>query len=240
MLSYPQLVQFPIVKRMRRRTVINEAGDGRTVKMADPAGEVTEWQLRYSELSDEELEVLQGFFWAVEGTLQEFTFLDPTANLLAWSDRLEEPVWLKGPLLTVSGGQLTNSGAGPQAISQTIAAPAGYLYCFSAYVRAAEPTTISIFAGSEAAEHETTPYWRRIHLTTTIDDPTFGLEIPANGCVEVRGLQVEAQARASCEQSSTRGGVYEGARLRDDSLAVETTGVNRHSCTVNIVHAIHI
>jgi hypothetical protein len=240
MLSYPQLTQFPIVKRMRRRTVINRAGDGRTVRMPDPAGEVTEWQLRYSELSDEEIDVLQGFFLAVEGTLQEFTFLDPTANLLAWSDRLEEPVWLKGPLLTVSGGRLTNQGAGPQTISQTIAGPAGYLYCFSAYLRAAEPTMAGIFAGSQAAEHEITPEWRRIRLTATVDDPTFGLEIPANGCVDVRGMQIEAQATASCEQISTRGGVYEGARLRDDTLAIETTGVNRHSCTVNIVHAIHI
>jgi len=225
---------------MRRRTVINQAGDGRTVRMADPAGEITEWQLRYSELSDAEIDVLQGFFLAAEGALQEFTFLDPTANLLAWSDRLEEPVWLKGPLLTVSGGRLINEGAGPQTISQTIAAPAGYLYCFSASMRAAEPLTAGIFAGSEAAEHEITAEWRRIRFTATVDDPTFGLEIPANGSVYVRGLQVEAQATASCEQISRRGGVYEGARLRDDTLAIETTGVNRHSCTVNIVHAIHI
>ena len=55
--------------------------------------------------------------------------------------------------------------------------------------------------------------------------------------MDVRGLQVEPQAGASAEQASTRGGVYEGARLRDDTLVIETTGVNRHSCTVNIVHA---
>src|ERR1051326_2414008 len=152
MLTYPQLTQFPIVKRARRRTVLNRAADGRAIKWADPAGEITEWALHYSELNDDEAKALEDFFFAAEGTLQEFTFLDPTANLLAWSDKLEESVWLKGPLLTVSGGRLSNSGAGPQTISQTLAAPSGFLYCFSAYVRAAEPTPVTLFAGSAVVE----------------------------------------------------------------------------------------
>ena len=240
MLSYPQLAQFPIVKRTRKRTVVNRAPDGRSIKWADPAGEVTEWALHYSELSDDEARTLQEFFLTAEGTLQEFTFLDPTANLLAWSGNLDESVWLKGPFLRVSGGTLTNAGGGPQTISQSIAGPAGYLYCFSAYVRATDPTTITLFAGAGAVEGVATSEWQRIRLTATVDDPTFGLEIPAGGCVDVRGLQVEGQAGASAEQESTRGGVYDGARLRDDTLTIETTGLNRHSCTVNIVHAIHI
>jgi hypothetical protein len=240
MLTYPQLAQFPIVKRARRRTVINRAADGRSVKWADPAGETTEWGLHYSELSDDEAKALQDFFLAVEGTLQEFTFLDPTANLLAWSDKLDESVWLKGPLLTVSGGRLTNTGGGPQTLSQSIAGPAGYLYCFSAYVSAAEAIPVTMFAGSAVVESVATSEWRRLRMTAAVDDPTFGLEIPAGACVDVRGLQVEAQPGASAEQTSARGGVYVGARLRDDALTIEATGVNRNSCTVNIVHAIHI
>jgi hypothetical protein len=39
---------------------------------------------------------------------------------------------------------------------------------------------------------------------------------------------------------STAGGVYQNARFRDDELAVTTTGVNRHSCTVNIIHVNHL
>ena len=105
----------------------------------------------------------------------------------------------------MSGGRLTNAGGGPQTISQTIAAPAGYLYCFSAYVRAAEPTTVTLFAGRDAAEHGARRSGGGSRLAATVDDPTFGLEIPAGGCVEVRGLQVEAQAGASAEQTSTRG-----------------------------------
>jgi len=59
MLVYPQLgtgaiSQYPIKKTRRVRTVINEAADGSTVRLADPAEETTEWQLDYAEIGDEE------------------------------------------------------------------------------------------------------------------------------------------------------------------------------------------
>src|ERR1022692_3400646 len=149
MLVFPQLMtgalsQFPVQKRRRLRTVVNAAPDGSFVKLADPNGEYTEWSLAYALLSDDEISALQQFFAAAEGTLNGFTFLDPTANLLAWSDLLTNAVWQGGPLLTLTGGindpagntkawKLTNGGAAAQSISQTLQAPAGYQYCLSAY-----------------------------------------------------------------------------------------------------------
>jgi hypothetical protein len=244
MLTYPQLAHFPIVKRRRRRTVVNRAADGRTIKLADPAGEITEWRLDYADLSDEEADALQHFFLAAEGSLQEFVFVDPTANLLEWSGKLDEPVWARGPFLTAAQpGEvwlLTNTGAGPQAITQTIEAPAGFVYCFSLYARSDAADTVRLLADGKASERSVGPAWRRLHLVATPQDATFGIEIEAGRTVEVRGVQVEAQAGASTAKVSNSGGVYEGARLRDDSIELVATGVNRHSCTVNIVHARHI
>jgi hypothetical protein len=242
MLTYPQLAHFPIVKRRRRRTVVNRMADGRSIKMADGAGEVTEWRLEYADLSDAEAGVLQTFFAEAEGSLQEFRFVDPTANLLAWSGRPEEAVWSKGPLLTASATNgvwsLRNAGAGPQAITQTIEAPPEFVYCFSVYARGSG--TVKMVAGDQAVEHAIGAEWRRLKMAVTVAETTFGLEAPAGASVEVRGMQVEAQANASAARESTSGGVYDGARLRDDSLEMVATGVNRNSCTVNIVHAKHI
>jgi len=69
MLVYPQLgtgaiSQYPIKKTRRVRTVINEAADGSTVRLADPAGETTEWQLDYAEIGDEEAAALHQRFAA--------------------------------------------------------------------------------------------------------------------------------------------------------------------------------
>jgi hypothetical protein len=58
--------------------------------------------------------------------------------------------------------------------------------------------------------------------------------------VDVFGIQAEAQAGASTYKSSTTSGVYENARFRDDELKITSSGVNRHSCTVNIIHANHL
>jgi hypothetical protein len=259
MLVYPQLgtgglSQFPVRKQRRKRTVVNTAADGRSIKLADPNGEVTEWRLAYTELSDTETGALQDFFAAAEGSLNGFTFVDPAANLLAWSGKLDETVWAAGPLVSITGGiedpaggtlasRLSNGGAGPQGITQTLEAPSRYVYCLSAYVRGPQAAMATMLIGSASADRPVASQWTRIQFTASGDAAaasiSFGLTIPAAASVDVYGLQVEAQSAASSYKGTTTGGVYENARLADDVLAITTTGVNRHSCTLNIIHAKH-
>jgi hypothetical protein len=258
--AYPQLGsgalgQFPIRKTRRTRTVINRAADGSTIRLSDPAGVITEWALTYADLSDEEAGRLQGFFEAAEGTLNGFTFLDPAGNLLAWSEQLDNAVWQKDPYLQLAAGvtdprggaganRITNSGAGWQTIRQTIAAPGGYQYCFSVYVRANAVNTVRLLVGTESREYTASLAWQRVEMPATAatdaESVRFGIEVAAGGVVEIYGIQAEAQPGASEYKRTTRGGVYENAHLRDDRLAVTRTGVNRQSCTVNIIHANHL
>jgi hypothetical protein len=245
MLTYPQLTHFPIVRRRRRRTVVNAAEDGRAIKLADPAGSFTEWRLEYSDLSDSEAGSLEEFFVAAEGSLREFVFVDPTANLLAWNAKLDEAVWARDPLLAVSAEdgytRLTNVGTGPQAITQTIDnGPSGFMYCFSVYARSENAASVHLLADGAAREQAIVPDWRRLRWSGTVENARFGLRIGAAGVVDVRGLQVEAQAGASAARETTIGGIYKGARLQNDRFRLVATGQNRHSCTVNIVHANHI
>ena len=260
MAAYPQLAsgalsQFPLQKNRRARTVVNRAADGSTIKLADPAAEITEWLLTYTDLSDEEAAALQAFFREAEGTLNGFTFLDPSGNLLAWSDQLDNSVWQTGPLLSLTGSvtdplgtarawRLSNGGSAEQSAGQTLAAPGEYLYCLSAYVRAATATSVRLTVGSQTARRAVTSEWSRIAWTANGDEQATSvrcaIEIGAGEVVEVYGLQVEAQAAASAYKASTRGGVYEDAHLGDDVLTITSTDVNRHSCTVKIIHANHL
>ena len=159
---YPQLVtgtmsQFPIVKQRRWRTVVNAAADGSSIKLADPTGAIIGWRLQYTNLSDTEMAALQQFFTAMEGSLNSFTFMDPAANLLAWSEDLTNAAWQAAPFLTPSGGgadplggsnawQLANSGEGAQTLTQTLNAPTSYTYCFSVYAFSSQPSTIHLRA----------------------------------------------------------------------------------------------
>ncbi len=260
MLVYPQLesgalTQFPVLKVRRTRTVINRAGDGSTIRTADPAAETTEWLLAYEDLSDEEATALRSFFDAAEGTLHGFTFLDPAGNLLACSEQLDDEVWQRDPLLSMSaaiadpqGGtaawQLRNQGGGDQRVGQTLAAPGDYQYCFSAYVRSAAPASVALSIAGRALEKSVTTEWRRVSMTGTGDAAAnsvhFAITAPAGTAIDIFGLQAEAQCAASSYMASTRGGVYENSHLGEDVLTISRTSENRHSCTVKVIHANHL
>jgi hypothetical protein len=257
MLVYPQLAsgalaQFPIVKHRRQRTVVNALADSTTIKLADPDDAVVEWKLTYAALSDSEVAALQQFFVVTEGSLNGFTFLDPAANLLSWSEQLTNPVWTKDPFLTVvagvtdpngssNGSRVSNSGAGPQTIAQTLSAPGGYLYCFSAYAQSSQAATVTLHCGTARTDWKLSTSWNRLSLTGSGDPVSqsivFGVELPAGTAADVFGLQVEPQASASVYKVSEAGGVYENANFRDDVFSFTTTGVNSHSAIVNIIHA---
>jgi hypothetical protein len=231
---------------------VNVLADRTTIKLADPEGEITEWQLEYTGLSDDEVTALQRYFAATEGCLNIFTFLDPTANLLAWSDQLDNAVWTKAPLLTITGEvadpvggtsawRLSNSGAGPQSISQTLQAPGGYMYCSSLYGRCPQTTTVTLLRGTDRADRSLGAAWNRITFSGLGDAAAqsveFGIELPAGGSMDIFGFQVEPQSSASVYKPSTQGGVYQNAYFRDDMLSFTATDVNRHSATINITHA---
>jgi hypothetical protein len=260
MSDYPQLgtgalSQFPAVKRRRMRTVVNQASDGSAVKLADAAAEVIEWQLAYTNLSDAEIGALQQFFEEMEGSLQGFTFPDPCGNLMAWSEDLNNAAWSADPLLTATGGiddplggtgawHLINIGAGPQALTQTLNVWGGYTFCFSVYARASTPATVTLQLGGRTECHAVARDWRRLAIAgggdPAAESVACSIQLPGPGTLDVFGPQVQAQPAASAYQRSSAGGVYENARFRDDDFSFTTTGINRHSTTVNIVYAKHL
>jgi hypothetical protein len=259
MLVYPQLTtgalsQFPVLRKRNSRTVVNSTVDGTRVVYADTTGGTIQWRLTYTGLSDFELDALQAFHAAAEGSLNSFTFLDPAANLLSWSDDLTNAAWALAPLLNVTGGiadvnggvsacHVSNTGAGPQSVVQTLSAPADYLYCFSVYVRSSQAGTVTLLSGTNRSSQPVGTTWSRIVLArpgnpggSSID---FGIELPANSAIDLFGPQVEAQAAASRYMPSTTGGVYENARLLDDTFRFTTTDVNRHNTTLTVFYANH-
>ncbi|HUB79159.1 MAG TPA: hypothetical protein VMB03_10200 [Bryobacteraceae bacterium] len=257
MLVYPQLAsgalaQFPLQRRRQARTIVNTAADGTVIKLADAGAGTVEWQLKYAGLSDAELAALLAFFTAAEGSLNSFTFVDPAANLLAWSDDLSNAVWNAAPLLVLAGGsqdptggtnawQVTNPGAAPQALTQTLTAPGGYLYCLSVYARADSAGTLTLLIGNNRYDQTLGTDWQRIACTGTGDPTassmTFGVDVGTGANVAIYGMQVEPQDCPSIYKPSTTGGCYENARFRDDTLTFTSTDVNRHSATVNIFYA---
>ncbi len=197
----------------------------------------------YSDLTDGERSSIESLFEAAEGQLNTFTFLDPTDNLLMWSEDWTQAVWTADPLLQVTGGvsdplggsaamQLTNTAQTTQQIIQNTSGPSSFVYCYSVYVRSAVPATIQLVVtatGQTALTPVTTgTSWMRVtavgSLSVQQDGVGFGVQLPAGVQVDVFGAQVEAQPGAGLyKKTIDLGGVYSSTRLSSDLLAVTAT-----------------
>ncbi len=256
---FPQLetgavTQFPFSKRTFQRVILNEAADGSTVRAADPFCGAIEWTLTFKHISDDELGRLSRFFDECHGRLLDFTFGDPTDNLLAWSEQLDEPVWETGPWLAMAPGlsdpigtdgawQVSNTGPSPARLAQTIEYPNDRVCSFSLYARSGAASTISLVRRGTTDELAATQaigtVWQRVSLRCAGigSGPVsqFGVDVPPGGVVELFGLQAEAQPSPSYyKRTASRCGIYLNSRLLSDELEFVTNGPNSHSATIGI------
>ncbi len=256
MLVYPQLpsgavCQYPVRKIRKTRTIVNEGLDGSTVRFADYGERTCQWTLEYQGLSDSELQLLREFFESVEGRLKGFTFVDPTANLLLWTEDLNRDVWAKEPFFVVTGGiddpkdgtkawNALNNGSADARMGQTLNVPGAYEYCFSVYVRGAANSEVRLLRGNTAQIEKVGPEWKRIRMSGRPEggaqSTEFGLELAPGATATLFGPQLEVQPAASAYRTTkSRGGVYTDARFMEDRLAVTTTGPNEHSCVLRVL-----
>jgi len=247
MAIFPQLLtgalaQFRFEKTLHGRAVLNRAMDASTYAAADPTGRRVLWNLAYAGLSEAEFTALSTLFAESEGRLNSFTFLDPAANLLGWTEDLSAAAWHKDSLLTVTGGitgpsgdgfQLLNVGASWSQVGQTLQAPVGFAYAFSVWVRGTGVVRLRRFAGSESAEltFNLGAAWKRVELNGALSEGPLGISfaigLPAGGQVEMAGPQVDGQLVAGeYRKSAGRGGVYSAARFAQDALESRVEAVD--------------
>jgi hypothetical protein len=260
MLYFPQLTsgasaQYPFAKRRVHRTIVNLTPDGRLRRLSDPDFARIEWELKFNALTTEERTEIEEFFRAVEGRLGEFTFLDPTDNLLVRSGELTSTPWAKEPLLTLASGvtdpaggegatRITNPGPASQKIEQIIHGPSWFQYSFSFYARSDSPVSLELLrtagGSEESAVFPVNATWQRLTLSGkspgSAESVAFGIRLGAQSSVEVYGMQAEAQpAPSTYRKTAARSGVYETARLDHDALVMVSEGPEEHSCTLRVV-----
>lgn len=264
MLFYPQLTtgavsQFPVTRSTSMRTVANQLPSGYTIRMVDTGSQKVQWRLRYSDLTAGERTSLESLFEASEGQLNTFTFLDPTGNLLMWSEDWTQAVWTADPLLQVMGGvpdplggsdalQLTNTAPATQQIVQNTNGPSSFVYCYSVYVRSAAPATLQLVV-TATGQTLLTPVttgatWTRVttsgSLSVEQEGIGFGLQLPAGMQVDAFGAQVEAQPGAGLyKRTIDLGGVYTSTRFSSDLLLVTATAPDQNSCEIGLISSLN-
>src|SRR5579883_34351 len=260
MLYFPQLVtgsvsQFPIQRSVQSRTITNELLGGENIRAADPGASTVRWQLQYAGLTDAEWLSIAQLFQAAEGQFDTFTFLDPSDNLLVWSEDWTQRGWSADPLLTVGIGaqdpfagsnaiQLTNNAQTTQRMKQAIGGPSWFQYCFSVFLRTDAACQVQLVCSTGSQEVATAvavgATWNRASgsaaLSVVQDGVTFSIEVPAGARVYGFGAQVEAQlAPGTYKKTTDLGGVYANARFDSDVLVRAVDGPNQNSCIVRVM-----
>lgn len=259
MLCFPQLstgsaAQYPIVRRRRTRSIVNETPGGGRVTFADTTAESLEWELALSGLTTQEWTAIEDLFQACGGRGSDFLLLDPLDNLLGWSEDLEAAAWAAGPMLERTAGRpdplgstratrLVNTGQAPQRLTQILGAPSGFQYCLSVRIRSAvagvAKLVLATTGGEELRVVETGPEWSEVWLPAklggTEETITGGVELAPGASVDVFGMQLEAQAGPSAyKKTAGRGGVYAFARFSEDLLRSKAEGTDWHSAVIRI------
>jgi hypothetical protein len=259
MLCFPQLstgntAQYPIVRRRRKRSIVNETPGGGRITWADTAAETMEWELTPIGLTTAEWSAIENLFEACGGSASDFLFLDPLDNLIGWSEDLMATAWTCGPMLertvgrpdplgTARATRLVNTGQAPQRLTQTLSAPGGHQYCLSARVKGANPGLVKLVLAAPGREGSRTvasgadwsEAWLSAALGGTGETMACGVELAPGASVELFGPQLEAQTGPSAyKRTPGRGGVYPSARFLDGLLRCRTDGIESHSTTVRI------
>ena len=260
MLCYPQLStgsssQFPVSRTLQLRTIVNQMLGGDNIRAADTGAGAVRWQLQYTALTDAEWSSIDQLFENVEGRLSTFTFLDPTDNLLLWSEDWTQSAWNPDPLITMGTGvqdpfggtnalQITNNAQTVQQVVQAISAPSWFQYCFSLFLRADAPGVVQLVVSTTgqdwASPVDVGPSWNRFtastSLSTTQDGVSFGIQLPAGVRVYAFGAQAEAQPGAGCYKKTTDlAGVYSSARFDSDTLSRTTDAPNQNSTVIKLM-----
>jgi hypothetical protein len=255
---FPQLEtrtagQYPLWRERQERVVRHESADGRLRCYYDGDGGRLSWLLRYEGLTDGEREAIESLFTECEGRLHPFTFLDPAANLLRWSEDYSQGAWTHGPLLTQITGMpdpwgmtratyFTNPGTGPQGVSQTIAAPGALQYCLSVFAQGENKRfRLRIESGGAVTERQLTAGsgWNRYSVSARpesgAETVTFSLLLEPGESLRATGMQAEAQiAPGGYRRTNSRSGLYPNARFASDELAWTQQAPNNNAAEIRI------
>ena len=258
MLAFPQLstgasALYPVTKRTIARSVVNTLGDGRTDVLADPDAVFKAWELRANGLTLAEWNAIETFHQQTSGRWGSFTFLDPTGNLLAWSESFAGSVWNNGPLLQFTAGiadprgtsratRVINAGQADAAVAQTLGVPGNFHYCLSVWARTTAGSRVTLAIADVSKSFALAGQWQRVFLSANPQHASgvtvmFGAHVAAGGSVELFGMQAEAQLGPSdYKRTGASGGVYSRARFDTDQLTVTAQGTDMFDAVIRIVN----
>ncbi len=244
------IAQFPVQRTRQWRWISNQMESGEMIMLPDTPASRIAWNLKYTDITAGEAAKFNALFATAQGTYGSFLFVDPMANLLAWSEDFTRPDWQAGLLQTTAGANdplgtkractVVNPGQAEQSLTQTLNIPGDYVACFSVWARSDSSTAFALIRDGLRSNLALTPAWTRYSLSGTgvaaAPNSVFSIVIGVGQTVQIFGPQVEAQpAASSYKQASAAAGIYPETYFASDELPMTCTGPGLFAFDIDLI-----
>jgi hypothetical protein len=223
---------------------------GEMIMLPDAPASRVAWNLKYSDVTAAEAAKFNALFGAAQGEYGSFLFVDPMANLLAWSEDFTRPNWQPGllritagandPLGTTRACVVVNPGQAEQSLTQTLNVPGDYVACLSVWARSDSNTAFALTRDGLRSDFALSSAWTRYTLSGTgaagAPNSVFSVVVAAGQNIQIFGPQVEAQpAASSYKQTNTAAGIYPETYFASDELPMTCTGPGLFAFEIDLI-----
>ena len=212
-----------------------------------PTGPLRRFSVNFPTVSDVSLAELKTFFEARRGRYEEFEFLDPGGNLMAYSEDFGNAAWTKigasvgspgtdpfggSKARSVSGGQLTATFCPNAGVS-------GYRFCVSVYCQGVNPGEQLYIGINSDGSYFDLPIggWRRAYHTMVVNAsvPTMKIGSGSWSAVLFGAQAVPLIGEGPYAVSPGNYGYHQHCRFDTDEFLVSRLGPNQSAVSLPIV-----
>jgi hypothetical protein len=244
------IAQFPVQRTRQWRWISNQLESGEMIMLPDAPASRIAWSLKYADVTTAESAKFSALFATCFGQYGAFLFVDPMANLLAWSEDFMRPDWQPGllnissgaadPMGTTRASMIVNSAKAEQSLTQTLDLPGDYVACLSVWARSDSGAAFALTRDGSRLNISLTPSWTRYNISSTgtagAASSTFSLVLAAGQTAQIFGPQVEAQpAASSYKQTSAAMGIYPETYFASDELQMTNTGPGLFAFEIDLI-----
>jgi hypothetical protein len=219
-----------------------------------PTGPLFRFSINYVNITDAEINTLFSFFQSVRGCWQPFSLLDPSGNLLQFSETFSNAYWVKTSSLTsnqpdpLGYGQratLATAGFFKAVVGPSSGGMSGFVMCASVWVKAqSNGTTVTLgFIDNSTSTQYTSSAslnagnWTRLHFTLVL--PTnnqFLFYLNLGGTCTIFGAQVAPmKGEGGYAATPNNYGYHQYCRFDTDDFIVNSPSPNSNQLALPVV-----
>jgi hypothetical protein len=244
------IAQFPVQRTRQWRWISNQMESGEMIMLPDAPASRIAWNLQYTDVTAAEAAKFSTLFDTCFGQYGAFLFVDPMANLLAWSEDFTRPDWQPG-LLSISAAAadpmgsrrastIVNAAAAEQSLTQTVDLPGDYVACLSVWARSDSGAAFALVRDGSRSNVQLTPSWTRYSIsgrgTAGAASSSFSLVLSAGQTAQIFGPQVDAQpAASSYKQTSAAMGIYPETYFASDEMPMTNTAPGLFAFEIDLI-----